>query len=201
MACIPKQKKRYQTLWSDRNHLLFPILAAHSNRVMIRYTYFTLVFAFLLISFGCSRSNQETKSQPEERTESTQNDLPDLTASLMNGDLIDMKDLSGNVIIVLFQPDCDHCQREAAAIRERIESFNGYQLYFLTADQLSAVEKFASDYDLLGQPNTTFVITMVDDILKNFGSVSTPSLYIYKNKKLVQKFNGETPIERILQAI
>src|SRR5690606_35002084 len=123
------------------------------------------------------------------------------TASLMNGDLIDMKDLSGNVIIVLFQPDCDHCQREATAIRERIESFNQYQIYFLTADQLSAVEKFASDYDLLGQPNTTFVITMVDDILKNFGSVSTPSLYIYKNKRLVQKSNGETPIERILQAI
>src|SRR5690606_5803404 len=116
VARLPKQKRCNQTLWFDRNHMLFPILAAHSNRVMIRYTYLSLVFAFLLISFGCSKSSKEGADQPGETTASTQNDLPDLTASLMNGDLIDMKDLSGNVIIVLFQPDCDHCQREATAI-------------------------------------------------------------------------------------
>ena len=44
-------------------------------------------------------------------------------------------------------------------------------------------------------------LTTVDNVIKNFGGIPAPSVYIYADQKLVQKFNGEVTIDRILQAI
>ena len=66
---------------------------------------------------------------------------------------------------------------------------------------MAAVKKFGEDYDLIGHTNVYFALTTVDDVIKNFGGIPAPSVYIYADQKLVQKFNGEVTIDRILQAI
>lgn len=114
---------------------------------------------------------------------------------------VDIHTLKEKIILILFQPDCDHCQREAKEIRENLNAFKNYNLYFISADQMANVKKFGEDYDLLGQPNVHFALTTVDNVIKNFGSIPAPSVYIYTDQKLVQKFNGEVTIEKILQAI
>jgi peroxiredoxin len=114
---------------------------------------------------------------------------------------INVHALKEKTILILFQPDCDHCQREAKEIRENLEAFKEYTLYFISADQMAAVKKFGEDYDLIGHTNIYFAVTTVDDVIKNFGGIPAPSVYIYDDQKLVQKFNGEVTIDRILQAI
>lgn len=74
-------------------------------------------------------------------------------------------------------------------------------MYFISADPLTAIEKFGNDYDLLSQPNIHFGSTTVESVLNSFGSIPTPSVYIYLNQRLVKKFNGEVQIEKILLAI
>jgi hypothetical protein len=86
-------------------------------------------------------------------------------------------------------------------LREHLDKFKDYTLYFISADQLPSIEAFGKTYDLLGQANVTFAATSVDDVIKNFGSIPAPSVYIYSDLKLVRKFNGEVAIETILQAI
>jgi hypothetical protein len=170
---------------------------------MIGKIYFIALIAITLGMAGCSsgtKGNEQAEAS-KETSDSAQNDLPAMTVTLLNGNHVNTRELDGNIVIVLFQPDCDHCQREAAAIRERIALFKSYKLYFLSADQPKAVEKFASDYDLQKQPETYFAITTVEDVLRNFGPVDAPSVYIYTDRKLAHKFNGETPIERILQVL
>jgi peroxiredoxin len=155
------------------------------------------------IIFCCSAPSSKTpvESPAESPVVQTRNDLPKMIITLLNESKINVHELKGNIILILFQPDCDHCQREAKEIRENMDAFKNHTLYFVSADQLVAVKKFGEDYDLMGHTNVHFALTTVDDVIKNFGGIPAPSVYIYADQKLVQKFNGEVTIGRILQAI
>ncbi len=160
----------------------------------------SLLLSYFL--FSCSNpSSQTQETTAEKQIVTTQNDLPNMVITTSDNIQINTRSLKGNTILILFQPDCDHCQREAEEIRRYIDSFKDYQLYFISADQMLAIEKFAKDYDLLGHANIYFGSTTVDNVLNSFGSIPAPSVYIYSNQQLQQKFNGEVAIEKILQAI
>lgn len=158
-----------------------------------------LSLLFAIISFSCSSPSSKTPVEPPPIP--PRNDLPNMIITSLDESKIDVHALKENTILILFQPDCDHCQREAKDIRENLDAFKNYSLYFISADQFANVKKFGEDYDLMGHPNVYFALTTVDNVLKNFGAIPAPSVYIYADQKLVQKFNGEVTIDRILQAI
>jgi hypothetical protein len=164
-------------------------------------SHFTLTFCLISVFlFGCTRPSKEDTSS-NQVSQQTTNDLPLMTITKTDGSRISLNTLEGNTVLVLFNADCDHCQREAKEIREHINSFKNYSLYFISADPLPALEKFGNDFDLLGQPNIYFGSTSVESVLKSFGPIPTPSIYIYLDQRFVKKFNGEVQIEKILQAI
>ena len=130
------------------------------------------------------------------------NDLPNMTISFLDGSQVSAKKLEGNTVIVLFFPDCDHCQREAVQIQKQLAGFKNYTLYFLTSATKQEVEKFAVDYKLKDYKNVRFGLVTNQDVLTNYGAVATPSLYLYSNEhKLIQAFNGEIEIEVVLKYI
>ena len=169
----------------------------------MKITYTLIIGTFSAIIFCCS--SPSSKSAVESNSESTviqtQNDLPKMVIKSLDESNIDVHALKERTILILFQPDCDHCQREAKEIRENLTAFKEYTLYFISAGEMAAVKKFGETYDLLGQNNVVFALTTVDDVIRNFGGIPAPSVYIYTNQRLVQKFNGEVTIGRILQAI
>lgn len=129
-------------------------------------------------------------------------DMPNILLIKPDKSQIFTKDIQGKSVLVLFQPDCDHCQREAVQIREHLKAFQDYAVYFISSAPLEEIEQFAEEYNLKGNFNISFAHTDLMNILDNFGAVETPSLYIYsENQKLVKAFNGETPIGLILQHI
>ncbi len=151
------------------------------------------------ILIGCGASMDKKVEQMEVQAP---NDLPNMTISFLDGSQLHAKKLEGKSVLILFFPDCDHCQREAAQIQKHIASFKGYTLYFLTTAPKQEAEKFAVDYKLNNVKNVKFGFITVNDVLSNFGAVATPSLYIYSSDhKLVQKFNGETQIDVILKHV
>ncbi len=160
---------------------------------------FPISLLFAIISFSCSSPSSKTPVEPPPVP--PRNDLPNMIITSLDESKINVHALKENTILILFQPDCDHCQREAKEIRENLDAFKNYSLYFISADQMDAVKKFGEDYDLMGHANVYFALTTVDDVIKNFGGIPAPSVYIYADQKLVQKFNGEVTIDRILQAI
>ncbi|HEX6227568.1 MAG TPA: redoxin domain-containing protein [Chryseolinea sp.] len=163
--------------------------------------YYTLTITLITagLFFCCSTPTQKTTV--ESPVVQTRNDLPNMTVTSLDETHINLRTLKDKTILILFQPDCDHCQREAKEIRENLDAFKNYSLYFISADQFDPVKKFGEDYDLITQPNVHFALTTVDNVLKNFGAIPAPSVYIYADQKLVKKFNGEVSIGRILQAI
>lgn len=157
-----------------------------------------LVLAAGFFYFNKNDQKQE-QTAPMAVEPNTRNDLPWLPVTQLDGDEFIVKDLEGKTVLVLFQPDCDHCQREAVQIREHLPQFEEYQLYFISDADLPQISDFASEYQLAGIDNVHFAKATINDIIQTVGPVQTPSLYIYsQDRRLVKSFMGETPIEQIL---
>jgi thiol-disulfide isomerase/thioredoxin len=185
-------------IWKHFLNELCDIFDPENNALM--KTHFALHFCLVLtLLAGCKKSAVE-EAKNDASPQKT-NDLPVMTVAKTDGSRISLNTLQGNTVLVLFNPECDHCQREAKEIREHIASFKNYSVYFISADPLPALEKFGNEYDLLTQPNIYFATTTVESILNTFGPIPTPSVYIYLDQQLAKKFNGEVEIEKILQAI
>lgn len=130
------------------------------------------------------------------------NDLPRLPLTTLDSTRLMANDLEGSTVLVLFQPDCDHCQREATQIREHIAAFGGYKIYFVSDAGLPQLSQFAEAYNLADQSNVYFAQTTINDILSQVGPIEAPSLFVYSEEgRLVKSFIGETPIEEILKVL
>jgi peroxiredoxin len=134
--------------------------------------------------------------------QTAQSDLPVLPMEMTDGTKISSKDLEGKVALILFFPDCDHCQREAAQIQKNIAGFKDYTLYFITSAGFDEIRHFASTYQLQNYKNVKFARAEAKDVIKAFGPVETPSIFLYdKDGKLIETFTGEIAVEVILKYI
>lgn len=139
---------------------------------------------------------------PKPDTNSALRDLPSFQLTLLTGEKMMANDLPGRTILIFYNPDCDHCQREAEEISFRLADFKNYTLYFIAASPDENVRLFAEKYDLLGKGNVLFAKAEVPDVIREMGPMSSPSLYIYSDgKQLIKKFDGETAVEEIIKAL
>jgi peroxiredoxin len=156
---------------------------------------------FIYLALGCSAPSTESRSDRDQAGK-VENDLPDMRIRRLDQSEIDIKKLSGKVVLIFFFPECDHCQREASQISQSIAAFNNVTLYFITSDTAEKTEGFANDYLLNDLNNVVFGNTSAESVLKNFGPIDTPSIYIYSaEQKLVKAFNGEVSISEVLKYI
>jgi hypothetical protein len=150
-----------------------------------------------LIAFGCSSKKQEKGSTSAELV----NEYPPLVLQFENGERLSAKDLKGKNVFVLFQPDCSHCQEEAIHIEQRLPEFKDYTLYFISSSPIDQIMAFARGFNLDAREKVRFAWTAPEGVLTYYGPIQTPSIYIYSDGKLRQKFNGQTEIESILRAL
>ncbi|MEI9919354.1 MAG: redoxin domain-containing protein [Bacteroidota bacterium] len=128
------------------------------------------------------------------------NAMPQLTVTQTDGTTISMKELTGKVLLVCYNPDCDHCQREAKRISDTKDMIKDYQVYFLTPsvkNQSSEVENFAKEYKLI-EPNIHFVTADVTPIIAAIGSINTvPTFFVFRDQVLIKRLEGEIPMEQL----
>ncbi|RDC63161.1 peroxiredoxin family protein [Adhaeribacter pallidiroseus] len=126
------------------------------------------------------------------------NDLPNLPLLKPDQTRISTKDLKGKTIIIFFEPDCEHCQREANEMQGHLPAFANYNVYFVSPAPMDQMQQFFMKYNLSG-PNISFAQTPNSSLLQEFGPIPAPSVFIYSEKgKLVKAFKGETPMANIL---
>lgn len=159
-----------------------------------------LAAGFYFFGYRNSAGSEEAKVESAVAAEEgAASDLPWLPITKADGSRLMVKDLEGKTVLVLFQPDCDHCQREAVQIRENLSHFDDYQLYFVSDAALPQISQFAKEYELEGIRNVHFAQASVNDIIYTVGPVPSPSLFVYsENGRLVKDFKGETPVEQII---
>jgi peroxiredoxin len=128
------------------------------------------------------------------------NEYPYMRMAMAAGSVGTTRELPGKSIIIIYFPDCDHCQREATEINNHIKAFENYQIWFISTASFVDIQRFAKKFVFAGNANIHFAQTQIEDVIRNFGSIPTPSVFIYSaERKLVKAFKGETRIEEILK--
>ena len=154
------------------------------------------VSLFFLLLMACAQPRKETAAAAPSKG------LPAFMMTLTSGEQQMSNSLPGNLILIFYNPDCDHCQREAKEIGERLDLFRKYSLYFIAASPMERIKQFAMEYKLAGQSNVVFAAAAVPDVVREMGPMGTPCMFIYsQEKELKKKFDGETPIEEIAKAL
>lgn len=157
-----------------------------------------------LILFACETKQKADKvATVQESPKAVKtNDLPVMPVELVDGTQVSMQDVNQKMVLVLFQPDCEDCQREAIEIRRNLSAFAGYQLYFVSSHPLQVIREFGVQYDLSTQPDVFFGRTTVESVLNNFGAIAAPSVYVFNAEgTMTAKFNGEVAVDVIVKSL
>lgn len=162
-----------------------------------------MVLCALVVS-GCAWKKKEAAKNGEATevaTSTSKNDLPFIPITLTDGTVVNVKDFKGKNMLVLFQPDCDHCQHEAQDMEKQLDAFKAYKIYFVSSVPMPEIEKFAGKYKLAGKANILFGSTQAENILNNYGPIPAPSIYIYNDQTLKQSFEGQTDVNLIISKL
>ncbi len=106
------------------------------------------------------------------------------------------------VIIMLFSPDCEHCQHETRELIRHMDLFKKVQIVMYSPLDYKYVKKFYADFGLAKYKNLT-VGRDGTYLLGTFYRIhSFPGIFLYdKKKKFVQFFDGSVPVEKIAAAL
>jgi len=105
-------------------------------------------------------------------------------------------------IIIIFSPDCEHCQHETKELTAKIELFKKAQIVMASPLEYDYIKKFYAEYKIADFKN----ITMGRDpsyFLGTFYKVrSFPAIFVYDKKgNYVASFDGSVPVENIAAAL
>jgi peroxiredoxin len=105
-------------------------------------------------------------------------------------------------IFIYFNSECDYCQHEAQSISASISKFQDVQLLFVSTEAIDTIKNFAKTYNLLHQPNITFLNDTTDTFSSRFDATSIPYVLIYDaQQQLVKKHKGQLKAEAILELL
>ena len=130
---------------------------------------------------------------------SAQNELPNLSITFGNQTSTKLADLQGDIMLIFFNPDCDHCHHEAEQIAAEKSAFDKWQLYFIASVDAKAAEEFGVKYKLTN-PNFHFGSASVSDVYNAVGPLNeVPTILIFKDRRFVRKYEGVTPVAELKQ--
>ncbi len=121
--------------------------------------------------------------------------LPDSTTLFTKANLEKGK----SVMVMVFNPDCGHCQHETEEILRNIDSFKHVQIVMATFMPMASVRTFIEKYHLEQYKN--IVVTQDPQyFLPTFYMIGNlPFLAFYnKKKELISVFEGSMPMEKTL---
>lgn len=111
----------------------------------------------------------------------------------------------GNLIVMIFNPVCDHCETQTRLFMDSISLFKKSKLLLIAAPIQSAnLSYFESNVSFSKHSNTVTVSIDSAKVLdKIFNYIELPQLNIYDGKslRLIKTFNSGAPLDSLRQYI
>lgn len=106
------------------------------------------------------------------------------------------------VIIILFSPDCEHCQVATKELIKKIDLFQHVQILMVSSLDYDIIKKFYQEYNIHHFP----VITMGRDAGYYLGTfyrvTSFPSVFVYNKKgDFIKTYSGHLPVDEIARLL
>ena len=104
------------------------------------------------------------------------------------------------VFIILFSPDCEHCQKETEELIDKIDSFQHIQIVMATFMPFDKMKEFYNNYKL-NRFSNIIVGYDTQHMLPTYYRISyTPFLAFYDKKgNLIDGFQGALPLTKVLE--
>ncbi|HKB43025.1 MAG TPA: hypothetical protein VKC90_01500 [Chitinophagaceae bacterium] len=103
-----------------------------------------------------------------------------------------------NVLIMLFNPECDHCQHETEEIINHIDQFKNVQIVMATMMPFDAMKSFYGKYELSRYKNITVGQDQSFFLIPYYRVGNLPFLAFYNKKgNLISVFEGSMLIEKV----
>lgn len=162
---------------------------------------FLLAFLFIVYT-GFSQSNASANETPAYISNPT---IPEFTVytapdstTLTKADLHKGKP----TLLMIFSPDCGHCQHVATEIIKNISHFGKTQILMFTWLPYSDMMAFYKTYKIADYPQITMAWDSKYFFLPYYHVTSYPKLIIYdKRGKYVKEFQGNMQIENVWKAM
>ena len=108
------------------------------------------------------------------------------------------------LMIVYFDPDCDHCKTFAKALVPQIKAFNETQIVFIcSSNSLPLIKSFSSSTQLNKYPAVKIGTEGIYHATMNFYKVeTTPFIALYaKSGQLIKYFRNAPPVKELISLL
>jgi len=122
--------------------------------------------------------------------------LPDSSTYFTKQDL----DKKTQVMLMLFNPQCEHCQHETEELIKHIDEFKDIQIIMATSMVFDSMMSFREKYRLADHKNIVVAHDVNFFLITFFSIRNLPFLAFYnKKKELIDVFQGSMPIPAVLE--
>jgi len=157
---------------------------------------FLTLFTFLLLAFYCPAQADSLKA-PYEKVPV----FPPVRLTLADKTTFTKKDLPAKkpVMLMVFSPDCDHCQHETEEMMKHMDWFSNATIVMATMMSLEAMTAFAEKYKL-GDHTNIIVGRDSEYFLSHFYQIrNLPFLAFYDKKgRLISVSRGTMPVDKVV---
>ena len=163
----------------------------------------TLLSAFFLISYACfSQTSTKKDNAP---TYISNPAIPDFKVYMApDSTLFTNENFRKNksTLIVVFSPECGHCQHVTNLLIDDINHFKNTQILMTTWLPYNEMISFYNNYKIANYPQITMGWDKADFFLPYYHVQSFPMLIAYDKKgKLIRAFDGNVKMETIWKAM
>lgn len=135
----------------------------------------------------------------------SQTSLPPFKMLLSNDKVFSVTELPKNkpVIVIYFDPDCDHCQKLVKELFKKIRSFKKAQIAMVTFKPLGEVAAFEKKYKTHTYPNVNVGTEGTSFQLRNYYQLTKmPFTALYdKNRKLNCSYGEEISVDELIKRL
>lgn len=102
------------------------------------------------------------------------------------------------VLLMVFSPDCDHCQKEVKEITANILLFKDVQIVLVSHLDYHYTKTFYEGYHIANYPEIIMGWDNSYFFSSFFGIKYLPAIFLYNKKgKFVKAFDGDVPVQKI----
>lgn len=136
-----------------------------------------------------------TKKEKKKKTKAASDISPDHYSTLTNKDL----DNGANLLIMLFNPTCSHCEEMTMLMEQNINIFKKTEVVLLASKPMAPyIPDFAERFHIAKYPIMHIGYDSSNFVDNIFTYQRLPQLTIYdRDRKLLKIFTGEVPIDSL----
>jgi thiol-disulfide isomerase/thioredoxin len=130
--------------------------------------------------------------------------FPVFSLTSIDGKEVTNKDLPKNykyTCVIIFSPDCSHCEHEAAELSKNADKFKNVLFIWDSYREMDLIKKFAVKYNLAGKPNIVIGRDGAYTLPTFFRPKMTPFVALYYKGSFVKVWEQGVEVPELIKNI